>query len=543
VADELRILDEVSAAEEILEMVNTLQDKIPAGFYPPGVVMKKRPWPGGMDGWVHDAAIGDRSIWGGRFHDQKWLQTFNQNLREDTDFICSWKVKLELDGLDKWFGCPKYDAKIIKDKSGETQKAPTQMEAESCITAANRDESITAMLAGKKIRVNSALKSQHLMGVSNYEIDRRMLLLFRNGFLEFDPNMVQLVAETYPRDSIERGKGSARKLIVLNEPAKLLEAWGEGYDPSDIHLSRMPPLAERWLLLLLHTVPSIPERLEVCELLDEIPVATGILLQRSLTDAKLMEDVVVEFHDSEAALSIEALFHGMLACANYVTHDDKKKQQAVGFSILDFHHFLKIPAWKDNRGKWSLIEAAIKHVTRQGVKLSATALEKLQMKLKKVISIDLGRATHRIKRVYAIYDRLETLLGLIEPAKPCHGEAPLQDMLPTKIREAIAHLKPIMDSIDPDILEKVYRTGTDVVINFSKGDDTREGEEWLPMSVELDNSRQVVRSKREKGPAVLQMFHDVYSVVKVIHAYSRKLRAYQKAATGLKLHTTKSCTF
>lgn len=288
-------------------------------------------------------------------------------------------------------------------------------------------------------------------------------MLIRNEFLGLEnSNAVNVFKETFPCDG--RHVGKKKVWVQLDEPKKLYAKWGEEYDPSDIDMPVMPPISERWQLLLLHTVPDMTLRIEAIDLLDQVRSATGYSFKKNLTRLANLKDAIEALqggdvekaakekdikekalkalqhvsiksmseneraaHEAatvaaqnehvaasnmlaaaEATDGLQTVLHSVLACANYINHTDKAAPM-LGFLLKYCNHYLnpKMPKFKDNTGTSSLLTTALRKLAQSGYDVPVNAMQQLRKKLKALLGDDSPRGGEKPVDPWAIESAID----------------------------------------------------------------------------------------------------------------------------------------
>lgn len=557
VGEELNALGETTCASLLLDVARDVEAAMGGGFFPPGVMMRDRMWPGGNDSytaWSKPGCAGAHSCWGdSSCADPAWIAGFYKSLREDEDFNQRWKVQVDIEPLEKWYGCPKFDAKHRNDEhaatSGSTPEVDKMVQS---VGPQKITEQRSFIIAEAMSRYEFYIRKALEAGAADcprIEYERRMLLLMRKEFLALEDPAVTLVQNTYPVNVYETGRGKERNQNAVYEPKVLRAAYGTDYNPHDVSLLVMPPLPERWQLLLLHTVPNIPERLEAIALLADVKFTTGFMLDGARETVAELQKACEALCESEAAEMMQSVLHAVLACANYLNHDDGR-ENAMGFEISDFDSFLSSAYWRDNNKKNSIVESAFRHLAKNGVEVDKKALTKLQKEISSVLmaedkksgrfepkKIELWRRIEpKLLGVIKLRDRLQELAQIIQPVKRWPGEDVVEDTLLSRMTEAITTIQGVCRTMDPvKVMEDMYRAGGRLIIKYARLDVSSDCTTWFPHALYKDPYGKDPNKHYLSwtGAAFINTLRHVFEAVEVVAKQAKQMRALDLACAGL----------
>jgi len=332
------------------------------------------------------------------------------------------------------------------------------------------------------------------------------------------------------------------KLVQIDE-AKVLQGAYPSYDAEDVTVPSMPCLEDRWKLLLLHTVPDMEERATALTLLGQIRGAAGYTLDSALKQLKSLMEVFVQFTDSAADKSIQALLHCFLACVNYLNHEvGKGEPDMLGLPIEGFsQNFIDKKTWQIDKQR-NLLNSAMKHLSAMGITLAPGEVAKALKQLQALTDTKEGSKPVSLTKIQitieTIYQLRQQLVEVRSKIQPISIEG-IEDALLPRVEDGLRQLDEAVAKIGDSPMRHLNKVAKMLIIRYERYDTSPDGELWITPPVTTDErevredgvtlTKPIYRLSRQ-APQAMETLIDVKKLVHLLSSYMARSRAFKKAA-------------
>jgi len=547
-------------AVHLREMADALED-VQDDFYNPGVAFRKAPYPFGISVWRKPDCRGRGSIWSSEDYNRQWVQRIYSSLREDDEFAKLWKQPSSFTPLEDWYFPKGTKAKQEEkvDTGPKLKLSPSVLHEERCKVVHEKLDMMYSFFLKKTLQelrelhgdvVTDETSGKTRLVVSDFQqrlIDKDMLTLLRDYFIELKSDrFVDLALATRAKDTfmyVDPKADSKKPKLVQIDEAKVLQGAYPSYDAEDVTVPSMPCLEDRWKLLLLHTVPDMEERATALTLLGQIRGAAGYTLDSALKQLKSLMEVFVQFTDSAADKSIQALLHCFLACVNYLNHEvGKGEPDMLGLPIEGFsQNFIDKKTWQIDKQR-NLLNSAMKHLSAMGITLAPGEVAKALKQLQALTDTKEGSKPVSLTKIQitieTIYQLRQQLVEVRSKIQPISIEG-IEDALLPRVEDGLRQLDEAVAKIGDSPMRHLNKVAKMLIIRYERYDTSPDGELWITPPVTTDErevredgvtlTKPIYRLSRQ-APQAMETLIDVKKLVHLLSSYMARSRAFKKAA-------------